>query len=164
MCLVCFLCRAYGKGDGFSTASRAFTADGREGSGSGDPWCRSSQYVISTLYLDVAARSDLHQLSIKPAGLRPSRTVLRDRLRFPSTQSSGMFKLDILFLICRCACIVIHALRTCRRCRCAVSAPSHTHAGSVRVGASPGDVPTSKSRLVETVLGRRGYNSTRVGL
>jgi hypothetical protein len=38
MCLVCFLCRAYGKGDGFSTASRASTADGREESGSGDPW------------------------------------------------------------------------------------------------------------------------------
>jgi hypothetical protein len=37
-CLVCFLCRAYGKGDGSSTASRASTADGREGSGSGDPW------------------------------------------------------------------------------------------------------------------------------
>jgi hypothetical protein len=69
----------------------------------------SSQHVISTLYLDVAARSDLHQLSVKPAGLRPSRTVLRDRLRFPSTQSSGMFKLDILFLIYRYACIVIHA-------------------------------------------------------
>jgi hypothetical protein len=28
MCLVCFLCRAYGKGDGFSTASCASTADG----------------------------------------------------------------------------------------------------------------------------------------
>jgi hypothetical protein len=38
MCLVCFLCRAYGKGDGFSTSSCASTADGREGSGSGDPW------------------------------------------------------------------------------------------------------------------------------
>jgi hypothetical protein len=37
-CLVCFLCRTYGKGDGSSTASRASTADGREGSGSGDPW------------------------------------------------------------------------------------------------------------------------------
>jgi hypothetical protein len=37
-CLVCFLCRASGKGYGFSTASRASTADGREGSGSGDPW------------------------------------------------------------------------------------------------------------------------------
>jgi hypothetical protein len=37
-CLVCFLCRAYGKGDGFSTSSCASTADGREGSGSGDPW------------------------------------------------------------------------------------------------------------------------------
>jgi hypothetical protein len=33
---VCFLCRTYGKGDGFSTTSRVFTADGREGSGSGD--------------------------------------------------------------------------------------------------------------------------------
>jgi hypothetical protein len=32
---VCFLCRAYEKGDGSSTASRASTADGREGSGSG---------------------------------------------------------------------------------------------------------------------------------
>jgi hypothetical protein len=32
------LCRASGKGDEFSTASRASTADGREGSGSGDPW------------------------------------------------------------------------------------------------------------------------------
>ena len=34
------------------------------------------------LYLDVAAaRSYLHQLSVKSAGLWPSRTVLRDRLR-----------------------------------------------------------------------------------
>jgi hypothetical protein len=38
--------------------------------------------VLNTLYLDVAAGSDLHQLSVNPAGLRPSRTVLRDRLRF----------------------------------------------------------------------------------
>jgi hypothetical protein len=38
MCLVCFLCRAYGKGDEFSTSSCASAADGREGSGSGDPW------------------------------------------------------------------------------------------------------------------------------
>jgi hypothetical protein len=37
-CFMCFLCRAYGKGDGFSTASYASTADGKEGSGSGDPW------------------------------------------------------------------------------------------------------------------------------
>jgi hypothetical protein len=36
--LVCFLYRAYGKGDGFSTASCASTADGREGSRSGDLW------------------------------------------------------------------------------------------------------------------------------
>jgi hypothetical protein len=43
LCLVCFLCRAYGKGDGYSTASCASTADGREGSGSGDPWWRRSQ-------------------------------------------------------------------------------------------------------------------------
>jgi hypothetical protein len=63
-----FLCRASVKGDESSTTSRAFTADGKEGSGSGDPWWRSSQHVISTLYLDVAARSDLHQLSVKPAG------------------------------------------------------------------------------------------------
>jgi hypothetical protein len=90
-CLLSFLCRANEKGDGYSTASCASTADGREGSRYGDPWWRSSQHVISTLYLDVAARSDLHQLSVKPAGLRPSRTVLRDRLRFPSTQPSGMF-------------------------------------------------------------------------
>jgi hypothetical protein len=26
------------------------------------------QHVISTLYLDIAAGSDLHQLSVKPAG------------------------------------------------------------------------------------------------
>jgi hypothetical protein len=32
------LCRASGKGDGFFIASRASTADGREESGSGDPW------------------------------------------------------------------------------------------------------------------------------
>jgi hypothetical protein len=94
MCFVCFLCRAYGKGDRLSTASRASTADGREGSGSGDPWWRSSQHVISTIYLDVAARSDLHQLSIKPAGLRPSRTVLRDRLRF---LCNGTVKSNLLF-------------------------------------------------------------------
>jgi hypothetical protein len=37
MCLVCFLCRAYGKGDESSTASCVSTADGREWSGSGDP-------------------------------------------------------------------------------------------------------------------------------
>jgi hypothetical protein len=37
-CLVCFLCRAYGKGDEFYTASRASTADGKEGSRSGDLW------------------------------------------------------------------------------------------------------------------------------
>jgi hypothetical protein len=37
-CLVCFLCRAYGKGDRFSTSSCVSTADGREGSGSGDLW------------------------------------------------------------------------------------------------------------------------------
>jgi hypothetical protein len=67
-CLVCFLCRAYRKGDGFSTASCASTADGREGSGSGDLWWRSSQHVISTLYLNVAARSNLHQLFVNPAG------------------------------------------------------------------------------------------------
>jgi hypothetical protein len=35
---VCFLCRAYGKGDEFSTSSCASTADGREVSGSGDLW------------------------------------------------------------------------------------------------------------------------------
>jgi hypothetical protein len=38
LCLECLLCRAYGKGDGFSTTSRVSTGDGREGSGSGDPW------------------------------------------------------------------------------------------------------------------------------
>jgi hypothetical protein len=32
------LCRASGKGDEFSTASCASTADGREGGGSSDPW------------------------------------------------------------------------------------------------------------------------------
>jgi hypothetical protein len=32
-----FLCRDSGKGDGSSTTSHASTADGREGSGSGDP-------------------------------------------------------------------------------------------------------------------------------
>jgi hypothetical protein len=37
-CLVCFFCRVYGKGDGSSTAYCASTADGREGSGSDDPW------------------------------------------------------------------------------------------------------------------------------
>jgi hypothetical protein len=38
LCLVCFLCHAYGKGDRFSTASCASIVDRREGSGSGDPW------------------------------------------------------------------------------------------------------------------------------
>jgi hypothetical protein len=38
LCLVCFLCRAYGKGDGFSTTSRVSIADGSEENGSGDPW------------------------------------------------------------------------------------------------------------------------------
>jgi hypothetical protein len=32
----------------------------------------------------------------------------------PSTQLCGMLKLDILFLICRCAWAVIHTPRTCR--------------------------------------------------
>jgi hypothetical protein len=75
-CLVCFLCRAYGKGDGFSTASCASTADGREGSG-----C-SSQHVISTLYLDVAAEYICIDSPSSQQVPRPSRTVLRDRLRF----------------------------------------------------------------------------------
>jgi hypothetical protein len=35
------------------------------------------------LYLDVTVRSDLHQLFVKSAGLWPSRTLLRERLRFP---------------------------------------------------------------------------------
>jgi hypothetical protein len=34
------------------------------------------------LYLDVATESDPHRLFVKPAGHRPSRTVLRDRLQF----------------------------------------------------------------------------------
>jgi hypothetical protein len=39
--------------------------------------------VLNTLYLDVAAaRSNLHQLFVTPAGPWPSRTVLRDSLRF----------------------------------------------------------------------------------
>jgi hypothetical protein len=38
LCLVCFLCRAYKKGDRFSAASCASTVDGREESESGDPW------------------------------------------------------------------------------------------------------------------------------
>jgi hypothetical protein len=38
------------------------------------------QHIISTLYLDVAAISYLHQLSVKSVGLRSSRTVLRERL------------------------------------------------------------------------------------
>jgi hypothetical protein len=33
-----FLYRAYVKVDGSSTTSRASTADGKEGIGSGDPW------------------------------------------------------------------------------------------------------------------------------
>ena len=35
-------------------------------------------------------RSDLHQLFVKSAGLWSSRTLLRERLRFPSTQLNGM--------------------------------------------------------------------------
>ena len=52
---------------------------------------------ISTLYLDVvAARSDLHQLSVKPAGLWHSRTLLCERLRFPYVQLSGMFNVLLI--------------------------------------------------------------------
>jgi hypothetical protein len=40
------------------------------------------QHVISTLYIDVVAGINLHQLSVNPTGLRPSRTVLCDNLRF----------------------------------------------------------------------------------
>jgi hypothetical protein len=95
LCPVCFFCRAYGKGDGSSTASCASTADGRERSRSGDLRQRSSQHVISTLYLDVAAGSDLHQLFIKPAGHRPSRTVLRDRFQFLYAK-----RYSFMFLVC----------------------------------------------------------------
>jgi hypothetical protein len=38
LCLVCFLYRAYEKGDESSIDSCVSTADGREGSGSGDLW------------------------------------------------------------------------------------------------------------------------------
>jgi hypothetical protein len=47
------------------------------------------------LYLDVAARSDLHQLFVKPAGLRPCRTVLRDRLRFHSLNQETRYKISV---------------------------------------------------------------------
>lgn len=39
-----------------------------------------TQDIISTLYLNVAAGFDLHRLSINPAGIWPSQTVLRDSL------------------------------------------------------------------------------------
>jgi hypothetical protein len=79
-----------------------------------------------------------------------------------SKQLCGMFKLDILFLICRCVRAVIHAPITCRHC--AVFASGHAHAESVRIGASPGDAPTPKSHLVETVTGRRDCASTRASV
>jgi hypothetical protein len=41
--------------------------------------------------------SDLHQLFVKPAGPRPSRTVLRDRLQFLYSTEHGMFVLDLFF-------------------------------------------------------------------
>jgi hypothetical protein len=63
MCLVCFLCRAYEKGDMSSTASRASTANGREESGSGDPWWRSSQQLILVpLYLLHSRRCTIHDV------------------------------------------------------------------------------------------------------
>jgi hypothetical protein len=81
-----------------------------------------------------------------------------------STQLCGMFKLNILFLICQCVRVVIHAPRTCHRHRCAVFASGHAYAGSVRVGASPGDGATPKSHLVETVTGQRDCASTRASV
>jgi hypothetical protein len=63
------------------------------------------------LFLDVAAGSDLHQLSVNPAGLRPSRTVIRDRLRF------SLYAIErYLFLISCCARATIFVRRTCHRC------------------------------------------------
>jgi hypothetical protein len=59
------------------------------------------------LYLDVAAGSDLHRLFVKPAGLWPCRTVLRDRLRFRSLiKKCGMKSLvdDLLFGLFAAAC------------------------------------------------------------
>jgi hypothetical protein len=35
---MCFLCRAFGKRDMSYIVSCAYTVDGREGSGSDDPW------------------------------------------------------------------------------------------------------------------------------
>jgi hypothetical protein len=116
-CLVCFLCRAYGKGDGFSTASCASTANGREGSRSGDLRQRSSQHVISTLYLDVAADPiGINSPSSRQVP-RPSRTVLRDRLRF---SLYAIKRYVLLFLICCCARAAICVRRICHRCRCAL--------------------------------------------
>jgi hypothetical protein len=67
LCLVCFLYRAYGKGDRSTTTSCASTADEREGT---DLVIRGNVVLnmLSTLYLDVAAESDLHRLSVKPVG------------------------------------------------------------------------------------------------
>ena len=57
-------------------------------------------------------RSDLHQFYVKSAGLWPSRTLIRERLRFSSTHSSGMLQLDLLFLMCCRASALICARRT----------------------------------------------------
>jgi hypothetical protein len=41
--------------------------------------------------------SDLYQLFVKPAGPRPSRTVLCDRLQFLYSTERGMFVLNLFF-------------------------------------------------------------------
>ena len=102
LCLVCLLCRAYGKGDGFSIASCGSTADGREGSRSGDLRQRSSQYVITTLYLDVAVDPIDTDSPPRRQVLRPSRTVLRDSLRFRSLNQETryeMFRLNMRSIV-----------------------------------------------------------------
>jgi hypothetical protein len=52
---------------------------------------------VSTRYQHALPRrcceADLHRLSIKPAGPRPSRTVLRDRLRFRSLNQETWYEI-----------------------------------------------------------------------
>jgi hypothetical protein len=77
-----FLCRAFGKGDRFSTASHASTADG----GKGADLVIRGNVVLNTLSARSTSMLLRNQICINSSSnrqvSRPSRTVLRDSLRF----------------------------------------------------------------------------------
>jgi hypothetical protein len=87
---MCFLCRGYGNGDGFSTSSCASTADGREGSGSLNTLSARS---TSTLLWDRSA-STLRQAGRSSGLVELSYATVFDF----SAQSNGMkFLTNLLF-------------------------------------------------------------------